>query len=284
MPNCITDSAYISAANRQAAAIRTQAATDVAIQTAVALWQRNASQSISNMQTNLANQQVVLAEQVHAHAVLFWPEETELVNDVFSETRITAPYTALGSAWGGIAADTMQQARQVWIDTQRANCMSPSRCDDARWQRHAGAARVDLASYGYRQAEAREQITNDRRYARQLAVLGLGRGRTSTLISYQSVSQFSGLSAGSMLEAGINSALTVYGYESEMRRQPTGWAAGIQQTWQARMPAPVRPDPPAAWNGQPLPGAVPLAPIAAPRAAPRTGKEAEFDDVDWGGL
>lgn len=284
MPNCITDSAYIQAATKQAAAIKTQAAADIAIQTGVALWQRNASQSISNMQTDLADQQVALAEQVHAHAILFWPEEAELVSDIFAEARITAPYSALGLAWSGMARDTMQQARQVWIDTQRASCMAPSRCEDTRWQRNAGVAMVDLGSYGFRQAEAREQITNDRRYARQLAVLGMGRGRANTLVSYQGVSQFSGISAGSMLEAGINSALMVYGYESQRRMEPSGWASGIQQTMQARMPQPARAEQTvtSGWNGQPLPmggsAPAPLPPVA------RTGKAGEFDNVDWSGL
>lgn len=236
---CVSNAAYIDAATKQAAAIKNEAIRDVAIQTSVALWQRNSSQSISNMQTDLAEQQVELAEQVHAHAILFWPEEAELVNDVFGEGKLPPPYAALSSAWSGLAAESMQAGRQVWIDAMRAACLSPSRCEDTRWQRNATAGQVDLASYGDRQAEAREQITNDRRYARQLAVLGLGRGRLDALVSYQGISQFSGLNASGMLEAGINSALTTYGYYSHQRTEPAGWGTGIRQTWEARMPMPV---------------------------------------------
>ena len=48
--SCVTDMAYVSAATQQGKAIVTQAIVDAAIQVAVALWQRNSSTSISNMQ------------------------------------------------------------------------------------------------------------------------------------------------------------------------------------------------------------------------------------------
>lgn len=278
MANCVTDAAYITAATAQAAAIKTRGATDIAIQVGIALWQRNASQSISNMQTDLANQQVELAEAVQAHAIKFWPAEADLVNDVFSEAKITAPYAALGLAWGGTLIDTMAQARLVWIDDARRNCYSPTRCDDARWQRNTMSAQVDLASYGYRQAEAREQIGNDRRYARQLAVLGLGRGGANTLVSWQSVSQAAGLSASSILEGTVNSAMTTYGYYSTRTERPLPWGAAIRDSWSsARMPSTVGVTTQSGWNGQPLPqgGSGTLPPVAPVR----TGKMAESDEA-----
>lgn len=241
MANCVTDAAYITAATAQAAAIKTRGATDIAIQVGIALWQRNASQSISNMQTDLANQQVELAEAVQAHAIKFWPAEADLVNDVFSEAKITAPYAALGLAWGGILTDTMAAARLVWIDDARRNCYNPTRCDDARWQRNTMGAQVDLASFGYRQAEAREQISNDRRYSRQLAVLGLGRGQTNLLVSWQASSQAAGISASSILEGTINSAMTAYGYYTTRTERPMPWGAAVRDSWSsARMPMPVQ--------------------------------------------
>ena len=71
---CISNDAYVKAAQKQADALKRQAKVDVAIQLGVALWQRNASKSISNMQNELADQQTKLAEEVQAHAESFWAE------------------------------------------------------------------------------------------------------------------------------------------------------------------------------------------------------------------
>lgn len=262
---CVTDIGYVAAAGAQAVGIKAKGLADIAIQIGVALWQRNASKSISNMQTDMADQQMRLAERVQAHAVLFWPEEAELVNDVFGEAKATAVY-AQGTGWGDIAESTLAQARLVWLETSRQECFTPDRCDDARWQRNAAMNEVDLTSYGFRQAEARMEILNDRRYARQLAVLGLGKGLANTLTSYQSVSQFSGLSASSMLEAGINSALSEFGFNRGYASVNDGWAAQSSVKHdRAYAPMPVSFDKPAltqaaptqaepSWNGMQLPG------------------------------
>jgi hypothetical protein len=223
-PIFVSDLGYTGAALAQATGVIVRGTAEVALQIGVALWQRNSSRSISNMQTDLADQQMRLAERVQAHAVLFWPEEAELVSDVFGEARATAVY-ALGTGWGEIAENTLAQGRIAWLETSQQECFVPDRCDDARWQRNATMNEVDVTSYGFRQAEARMEILNDRRYARQLSVLGLGRGLARTLTSYQSVSQYSGLSAGGMLEAGINSALSAYNYYRYDPRADGGWAA-----------------------------------------------------------
>lgn len=279
--NCISNAAYVSAAGAQGVAIAKQAAADIAIQVGVALWQRNASKSISNMQRQLAEQQMQLAEEVHAHAKLFWPEEAELVADVFGEARTNASYGGLPLVFGTIADAALDQARDAWVATARTLCLAPSRCEDARFQRLSVAGRADLISYGARQEEAREQISNDRRYARQLAVLGLSRGSLRSLISYQEVGQSSGLSASGILTDGINSALTLYGYESRRRGAPSGWGSGVRETWgeriASRMPGTVSRD--SGWNGQPLPGM-----RTQPATALPMTKETEFDDVDWRGL
>jgi hypothetical protein len=223
-PIFVTDVGYVAAASAQASGIVARGAADIAIQIGVALYERNSSRSISNMQTDLADRQMLLAERVQAHAILFWPEEAELVSDVFAETRATAVY-ALGTGWGEIAESTLAQARLVWLETSRQECFVPDRCDDARWQRNATMNQVDVTSYGFRQSEARMEILNDRRYARQLTVLGLGRGLANTLTSYQSVSQYSGLSAGDMLDAGISKALLAFNYHRYDPRTEDGWAA-----------------------------------------------------------
>lgn len=230
---CVTNEGYIDAATKQASAILKQAAVDVAIQIAVALWQRNSSKSIANMQRELAHEQMLLAEQVQAHAVLFWPEEKELVDDAFAIGKVTTTYVGLAGAWGQLVTEAEATGRRIWIDAARKQCFAPSRCEDARWQRNEQLIKADMQGYACRQDEARTQILNDLRYEKQLAVLGLGRGITAQLISYQNIAQSIGLSASSFLQGSINSGLEAFGYYSVRNySQPVGWAQGIKQTWQ----------------------------------------------------
>jgi hypothetical protein len=231
--SCVTDSAYISAATKQGHAIVTQATVDAAIQVAIALWQRNSSTSISNMQKNISEQQVVLAEAVQAHAVIFWAEEADLVNDAFGVSKVVTGYTALSSGWAALVDEAEAEGRALWLDVSRQLCLPPDRCQDARWQRNEQLLRADMLSYASRQDEARTETLNDRRYARQLAVLGMGQGKVADLVTYQNIGLYSGLSAASMLESGINSAMQLYGYQSSRTGPPTGWAQGIKQTWTA---------------------------------------------------
>jgi len=229
---CVTNAGYQSAASQQASAILKQATVDAAIQVAVALWQRNSSKSIANMQRELADEQVQLAEQVQAHAILFWPEEKELVDDAFAITKVVTNYVGLTGAWGQIVTEAEATGRNIWIDAARKQCFAPSRCEDARWQRNEQLIKADMQGYASRQDEARTQILNDLRYEKQLAVLGLGRGKVQTLVSYQNIAQASGLAASAFLEGSINSGLQAFGYYSVRNyNQPVGWGQGIKQTW-----------------------------------------------------
>lgn len=267
--SCVTDAAYTEAASDQAQAIINQALADSAIQVGIALWQRNSSKSIANMQRDIANQQMILAEQVQAHAQIFWPEETELVNDAFAIAKVETQYVGLAGGWGALVDDAEATGRAIWLDVSRQLCYAPSRCDDARWQRNEQVLRADMVSYASRQDEARTEVLNDLRYEKQLAVLGLGRGKVASLVSYQGVGLFSGIQASQLIEGSVNSALKAYGYYPARDAAPTtGWAQGIRQTW-ARAPEPVvtrglGADAPAA-TVTPLPP-IPSAPSPAPVA------------------
>lgn len=237
MPSaCISDSAYVSAAKDQAAAIKRQATIDAAIQVALAMYQRNSSLSIVNMQNEIADRQAKLAEQVQAHAEKFWPEEKELVDDVFSETKHVENYLAAGAIYGQAADSSLQSGREDWINISRTMCLSPTRCEDARWSRNAQVAKADILSYSARQEEARTQILNDRRYAWQLNIIGLGKGQLGELLKYQQINGAIAGNIGGFIEGSINSALQAYGYYS-YRRPPEGWSAGIRDVW--RMPQPT---------------------------------------------
>lgn len=233
---CVSDVGYLAAGGSQAGVIITQATINAAIQVAVALYQRNASSSISHIQTHLADQQVALAEAVQAHAVEFWPAEDDLVEDVFGVAKGVTDYPGLAGVYDGIASAELSACRQDWIDTMRAMCMAPARPEDTRWQRSSIAVRADIMSYSARTGENRTQALNDRRYARELAVLGLGRGLTHDLVTYQSIAQATTLSAAGLLEGGLQSALNEYAYFRPQQTLPSGWG---QDAPQARMPAPM---------------------------------------------
>ena len=225
MSACISNTAYTQAAARQAAAIINQAATNAAIQVALALWQRNSSSSIANMQNEIADSNMRLAEAVAAHAAKFWPEEKELVDDIFGEAKVTTEYTGLSAAWGSMLEKSLSEGRGVWIDTMTDMCLRPTRCEDARWQRNAQLNRADILSYAARQDEARTEILNERRYERQKAALELGRGKVPALVSYQNIARVNGLAASGALDQMVSSALYAYGYyKPQVPSMPTtGW-------------------------------------------------------------
>lgn len=277
--SCVTNVAYTAAAGKQSAAIITQATVDAAIQVAIALWQRNSSKSIQSMQQEIADAQVQLAEEVQAHAEIFWPEEKELIDDIFAESKVTTGYTALMAEFSGLASATLNDGRSRWVQTMRSLCMPPSRCEDARWHRNAAVIGVDLQNFAARQDEARTQIINDRRYARQNMALGLGRGQLQALLSYQDIGRIAGANAAGSLLATVNSAMQAYGY-NQLRQDYTAWGSGIRDTWaKTYMPqgSPV--------ERQPMPvnrvQVNDIVPVAAqPRIEQPVTKENEWDGLD----
>lgn len=261
--NCISDGAYEEAARKQADAITSQATIDVAIQVALALWQRNSSASISNMQKEIANRNMRMAEDIQKHAEKFWPEEKRLVDDAFSESKAVPQYDGTALAWANIVQKSLDDGRQEWLQTMREWCLAPTRCEDSRWRRNAQQARANLMSFADRQEENRAQALKDRRYSRQYAVLSLNHGRLGTAQTYSDLAGVVGANAGMALNKTINSGLTALGYFT-YRPPPTGWSARIRENW-ARAPMPESQGP------QAFPVVVNQAPIEP--IAPRTTDE-----------
>lgn len=231
---CISNTAYEEAAYSQADAIRQQAITDTAIYAGLALWQRNSSSSITNMQTGIADRQLKLAEAIADHAKKFWPAEVALLEDAFMQQKTTPQYTGLMAAWSNLVDDTMRRGRTDWIAEMKQRCLSATRCEAARWDRLAQNARADMLSYSARQAEARSEVLNDQRYSRQLVALGLGRDQIMTVPSYQSIAGTLGGNARQMLMGTINSGLEALGYY-QTRQEVDGWGQGIRNSFD-RMP------------------------------------------------
>ena len=241
---CVTNSEYIQAATKQADAIRKQAIADAAIQVGLALWQRKTSGDIINMQNEIADEQMKLAEAIQAHAEKFWPAEKSLVDDTFGETEATPNYVATAGTWGDLADQSMEDGRQDWIEVMRRACLSPTRCEDARFQRSQQLTRADMMSFAARQEEARTQAINDRRYERQYKVLGLAHGRLSNVVGFQSAALQAGGSASNMLTGAINSAMELYGYwPARNAPGPWGYASGIKSVFSRESysaPSPVQ--------------------------------------------
>lgn len=231
--NCIGDAAYVEAAQAQADAIVNTAILDTAIYVALSLWQRNSSKSIANMQDEIANRNMKLAEKVHEHAKLFWPYEKAIVDDAFSMAKIeVADYTGLGIGWSNIAKEAMQDAKKDWIDETRKMCLAPTKCEAARWDRATSNTTADYMSFGDRQAEARMETLNDLRFSRQYNALGLGKGILGNSDTFSSIHEAVGKSAGQILLDSVNSGLTALGYY-RFREQPRQWARSAPG---ARMP------------------------------------------------
>lgn len=274
---CISDSAYIQAAADQASAIREQATIDASIASSLALYQRNTSRDITNMQNEIASDQVALAEAIQAHAQQFWPEQQQLVEDVFGEGKATADYQSLPAQWKTLVEASMNNGRTAWLIESGRYCRQPDACADARWQRSSMIAQADIMSFAARQAEGRADVINDRRYEQRYAVIQLGRGQLGTILGYQAVGLTAGGSAASALAGSISSALEAYGYYTGRQQSPQwGHAAGIRSKWGV-------PYTPAAGVQQTAPANVQTTPIlpsaeVVTQPLPASGKDTEMEE------
>lgn len=272
---CISNAAYVQAAGDQAAAIRQQAVVDGAIATSLALYQRNTSRDITNMQNEIASAQVALAEATQQHAEQFWPEELALVEDVFGEGKAKPDYASLPLQWKQLVSTSMENGRLGWIRETSRHCRSADLCADARWQRGNMIAQADIMSFAARQAEGRADVINDRRYEQRYAVLQLGRGQLGTILGYQAVGLTAGGNAAGFLAGSISSALEAYGYYTDRQQAPQwGHATGIRSKWGV----PYSPQPVAATAASPQRAApLPPAPQASTQPQP-SGKETELSE------
>lgn len=230
-PHGITNEAYIAAARMQARTICTLGAVDIAISIAMALWQRNASKDINDMQKDVSNEQMELAEKLHAHAKKFWTEEKDLVDDAFGEARTVTDYQGLSTGWHAVVSESLDQGREDWITEMQEMCFEPEVCEDMRWQRLTRLAEADTLSFAARQAEGRAQVLRDRRYERQYKALAMGKGILQSVVGYQSAASAVAQNAGGIINGTINSIANEVGYWMAYR-QPSPWEnlAAIQQT------------------------------------------------------
>lgn len=216
---CISGKAYLEAADKQVDAIKRQAVAEAALNIALALWQRNSSKSVANMQQKIAKRNIKLAREAFDHATKFWPCQESLVKQAFGESKAPTQSDALAAQYKGFGTKAMGEGREDWFNDAERHCFNVGPCDIARWDRIASATDADLISFGDRQAEARSQTLNDRRYERMVTALALGKGIIRDVDSFHKIHGAAGLSAAGMLQASLNSGLEAVGYH--MRRDRT---------------------------------------------------------------
>lgn len=230
---CVERPDLIGAAHDQKHAIVRNAQANAAINTALALWQRNSRNSIIGMQEDISKRKQKLADYIHDHAKKFWSYEKDIVDDAFAESHHDPQRDAIANEWRMIAKENMNAGRSTWINEMHRRCLSPTRCEDARWKREDQRTRTDLVSFGDRHAENRAESMNDQRYARQYAALGMGKNILNNVKTFQNLFGFAGGNAAAMLSDTINSARTALGYTMTVPdRRPDGWGAGAtQKAW-----------------------------------------------------
>lgn len=228
MFNCVHDSGYIAGASRQAGAMTSRAAADAAIQIAIYAANRDLAVRISNAQNDIANRQMILAEAIHAHVKNFWPEEIAFVDDAFGEQKHQAQYDAQALVWGELAEEALDTGREDWEREADALCLRIASCHRSRWQRFKAMTKADVETYAMRQEESKEQVLNDRRYARQLAALGLGRDRIGTAASFTAIGGSIRTGAAQMLAGAVNSGFQALGYSMARQATPDPWS---ERTW-----------------------------------------------------
>ena len=226
---------YTQAATEQASAIRQQWMVDIGVQLALATWNRNSSNSVTNLQHSIADRQIRMSEEILEHAKKFWPYEEDFVTDAFNNPKVNPQYCATSMAWGGKMDDDMGEARSDYIDVMEEMCQPVGRCMDARWQRNAALRSADVRNYALRQEENRAQALNDQRYSWMYSALALGQGKLQDVLNFQDLAGIYGANAASIMTRGM----TMLGAAL------TGWADS------ARNPVRIRPDTPQVYMGQP---------------------------------
>lgn len=210
---CVDDQAYKTASANQALAITTQGYEEMGLQIAVAAWQRFASGSISELQIDTAKEQMVMAENIAAHAKKFWPEMAELANEAFSLSRLNNEYVSLPTAWGAIEVENLTEGRAEWLaEQERIMCISPSRCDDVRWLRNAALLKSDMQNFAARQGERRVITMNDWRYELRTSILAIGLRAQKGYSDFAKLNNSASTSAGKMLADGIQATIGALGY------------------------------------------------------------------------
>lgn len=223
---CIDGAAYKAQATAQADSIIQEAAVWGAIQVAMMLAQRSSSGAIADMQAELAERRVVMAEEALAHAKLTWEKEKAFVDEMMAVPVFTPQYLQAQQMLN--ETDRVEGLALAAIDSHLARLgITTTACDESRPSRGMATARTDLVSHTMRAAEARAIALNDRRYSRQLAAVGLGKGTLQNAKAMGQLADGAGAVRDSLIRT-INSGMSLWGYSANRWRHGGNYITGEQ--------------------------------------------------------
>ena len=221
---CVGDAGYMGAAVTQALATIDSAGRQAAVTEAMMRWQRSSNGAISDIRQKLADRRMVIAEEILTQAKITWEKEK-----LFVDETMDAP---LNTAFYGEVPVMAAQTEKAWAETDAEMDRLSAKigipltgCDDNRVAWGMALAKSDIMAHTMRVAESRTVALNDRRFSRQYAVLGLGKG---VLRNAASMGQLSaGREAARNTVVGtINSGLSLMGYQDTRIRSNAGWTIG----------------------------------------------------------
>lgn len=218
---CI-DSQYATAANEQANAIVQEAMAWAAVYSALNLWRRYASSSAAQTKIEQADRKMVLAENALAHAQKVWADERQFVADTMATPNYVASYVEV-PAVSNLVDATQDTVTNALDEMAIRSGLTVQDTDDARTARALAAGRTDLVSHAMRSEEARAIQLNDRRFSRQYAVLGLGRGVLKSAFSFGQLSAGREIVSDTIANA-INVGFSTWGYIDNRWSRSEGWS------------------------------------------------------------
>ena len=221
---CIEDAQYVAAATAQAASITNEAYVWAAIQLALMVAQRTVNTAISDMQEELADRRMKLAEEILEHAKKTWVKEKAFVDEMMAEAKAVTGYGITQSMLNEM--DRVEGIAIEGVDQRLARFgLEVGACDDARTRRGLATARADLVSHTMRSEEARTEMLNARRYSRQVAAVALGRGTLQNAMSMGGLGNAGDAVRGSLIRT-INSGMSLWGYSANRWRHGGNYATG----------------------------------------------------------
>jgi hypothetical protein len=221
---CIEDAQYVAAATAQAASITNEAYVWAAIQLALMVAQRTVNTAISDMQEELADRRMKLAEEILEHAKKTWVKEKAFVDEMMAEAKAVTGYGITQSMLNEM--DRVEGIAIEGVGQRLARFgLEVGACDDARTRRGLATARADLVSHTMRSEEARTEMLNTRRYSRQVAAVALGRGTLQNAMSMGGLGNAGDAVRGSLIRT-INSGMSLWGYSANRWRHGGNYHTG----------------------------------------------------------
>lgn len=221
---CIEDAQYVAAATAQAASITNEAYVWAAIQLALMVAQRAVNTAISDMQEELADRRMKLAEEILEHAKKTWVKEKAFVDEMMAEAKAVTGYGITQSMLNEM--DRVEGIAIEGVGQRLARFgLEVGACDDARTRRGLATARADLVSHTMRSEESRTEMLNARRYSRQVAAVALGRGTLQNAMSMGGLGNAGDAVRGSLIRT-INSGMSLWGYSANRWRHGGNYHTG----------------------------------------------------------